>query len=63
MPAAAVVPDRSSHLFHPREQTMPKKNDGITLRITRRQLATILAALRFHQDENLQGGRRSRAPS
>jgi hypothetical protein len=34
---------------------MPKKNDAITLRITRRELATILAALRFHQDENLQG--------
>jgi hypothetical protein len=25
------------------------------MRITRRELATILAALRFHQDENLQG--------
>ena len=35
---------------------MPKKNDAIALRITRRQLATILAALRFHQDENLQAG-------
>ena len=34
---------------------MPKKNDSTTLRITRRELATILAALRFHQDENLQG--------
>ena len=34
---------------------MPKKNNTITLRITRRELATILAALRFHQDENLQG--------
>jgi len=34
---------------------MPKKNNAITLRITRRELATILAALRFHQDENLQG--------
>jgi hypothetical protein len=37
---------------------MPKKNDAITTRITRRELATILAALRFHQDENLQGGQR-----
>jgi hypothetical protein len=36
---------------------MPKKNTTITLRINRRELATILAALRFHQDENLQGGR------
>ncbi len=35
---------------------MTKKNDAITLRITRRELATILAALRFHQDENLQAG-------
>lgn len=38
---------------------MPKKSDGITLRITRRELATILAALRFHQDENLQGGQQT----
>jgi hypothetical protein len=36
---------------------MPKKNDSTTLRINRRELATILAALRFHQDENLQGTR------
>ena len=36
---------------------MPKKNNAITLRITRRELATILAALRFHQDEDLQGTR------
>ena len=35
---------------------MPKKNDAITLRMTQRELATILAALRFHQEENLQGG-------
>ena len=34
---------------------MPKKNNAIALRITRRELATILAALRSHQDENLQG--------
>lgn len=34
---------------------MPKKSNAITLRITRRELATILAALRFHQDESLQG--------
>jgi hypothetical protein len=34
---------------------MPKTNNAITLRIDRRELATILAALRFHQDENLQG--------
>ena len=34
---------------------MPKKNDSTTLRINRRELATILAALRFHQNENLQG--------
>jgi hypothetical protein len=37
-----------------------KGGDGmsttITLRVSRRELATILAALRFHQDENLQGG-------
>lgn len=36
---------------------MPRKIWDITLHITRRELATILAALRFHQDENLQGGR------
>jgi len=36
---------------------MLKKNDVFTLRITCRELATVLAALRFHQDENLQGGR------
>ena len=36
---------------------MPKNNNAITLRITRREFATILAALRFYQDENLQGGR------
>jgi hypothetical protein len=34
---------------------MPRKNDAITLRVSRRELATILAALRFHQDENLRG--------
>jgi len=34
-----------------------KKKDSITLRVSRRELATILAALRFHRDENLQGGR------
>jgi len=34
-----------------------KKKDAITLRVSRRELATILAALRFHQDENLQAGR------
>lgn len=37
---------------------MTRNNDSITLRINRRELATILAALRFHQDENLQGGQR-----
>ena len=37
---------------------MSQKTEGITLRIDRRELATILAALRFHQDENLQGGRK-----
>ncbi|MCY2928030.1 MAG: hypothetical protein NTV86_00770 [Planctomycetota bacterium] len=36
---------------------MAKKNKAITLRINRRELATILAALRYHQDENLQSGR------
>jgi hypothetical protein len=36
---------------------MPKNSHGIDLRVNRRELATILAALRFHQDENLQGGR------
>ncbi len=33
---------------------MPEK-DMIILRVSRRELATILAALRYHQDENLQG--------
>lgn len=37
---------------------MPKKKEAITLCINRRELATILAALRFHQNENLQGGQR-----
>ncbi|MEI7837213.1 MAG: hypothetical protein WCK05_12500, partial [Planctomycetota bacterium] len=36
---------------------MIKQNKAITLRINPRELATILAALRYHQDENLQGGR------
>ena len=36
---------------------MAKKKDAITLRVSRRELATILAALRFHEDENLQAGR------
>jgi len=37
---------------------MPRKNqDATTLRVSRRELATILAAMRFHQAENLQGGR------
>ena len=34
---------------------MTKLNKTITLAIDDRELATILAALRFHQDENLQG--------
>ncbi len=33
----------------------PIAGDRILLRVDRRELATILAALRFHQDENLQG--------
>ena len=36
---------------------MPKQDDVVRPRITRRELATTLAALRFHQDENLRGGR------
>ena len=32
-------------------------HEQILLPINRRELATILAALRFHQDENLQGGK------
>ena len=36
---------------------MRKPKENVTLRVSRRELATILAALRFHQDENLQGGR------
>ncbi|HUT59470.1 MAG TPA: hypothetical protein VNA25_16595 [Phycisphaerae bacterium] len=35
---------------------MRKPKEDITLCVSRRELATILAALRFHQDENLQGG-------
>jgi hypothetical protein len=35
---------------------MRKSKENVTLRVSRRELATILAALRFHQDENLQGG-------
>lgn len=36
---------------------MRKSKENVTLRVGRRELATILAALRFHQDENLQDGR------
>ncbi len=36
---------------------MIKQNRAITLRINPRELATILAALRYHQDEKLQGDR------
>jgi hypothetical protein len=32
------------------------QDEAITLAVTRRELATVLAALRFHQDENLQHG-------
>jgi len=35
---------------------MRKSKENFTLHVSRRELATILAALRFHQDENLQGG-------
>jgi hypothetical protein len=35
---------------------MHNSKEYVTLRVSRRELATILAALRFHQDENLQGG-------
>jgi hypothetical protein len=34
---------------------MSIQNKPITLSVNQRELATILAALRFHQDENLQG--------
>lgn len=34
---------------------MPHLKVSIPLQVSRRELATILAALRFHQDENLQG--------
>jgi hypothetical protein len=34
---------------------MSESNPLVRLCVTRRELATILAALRFHQDENLQG--------
>ena len=34
---------------------MPKEN-VVVVRVTARELATILAALRFHQEENLQTG-------
>lgn len=36
------------------DATAPGKTT-ICLRVSRRELATVLAALRFHQDENLQG--------
>jgi len=35
---------------------MSKSHDVMRLNVDGRELATILAALRFHQDENLQGG-------
>ena len=35
---------------------MHNSKENIKLGVGRRELATILAALRFHQDENLQGG-------
>ena len=34
---------------------MCNSKEYVTLHVSRRELATILAALRFHQDENLQG--------
>lgn len=37
-------------------RTKDKRETPITITVDRRELATILAALRFHQDENLQGG-------
>ena len=36
------------------EACVQRAKEDIALRISRRELATILAALRFHQDENLQ---------
>jgi hypothetical protein len=40
-----------------KEKPMPRKTETIAMCVNRRELATILAALRFHQDENLQSGR------
>ena len=43
---------------HPPEGTLDSfgpRSHSIHLRINKRELATILAALRYHQDENLQG--------
>lgn len=42
---------------------MPKNTDAITLRITRRELGTILAALRAYQDKHLHGGPETTNPS
>jgi hypothetical protein len=41
---------------HPDHPDSPDSRCQFTFRVDQRELATILAALRFHQDENLQGG-------
>lgn len=46
------APRRPSRPSRPRRRV----GKGRWLRVNRRELATILAALRFHQEENLQGG-------
>ena len=41
---------------------MPHKKKSLALDVSDRELATILAALRYHQAENLQGTRRNPRP-
>jgi len=45
-------PNRKTHVARLAHPTTPP-----VMSLNRRELATILAALRFHQDENLQGQR------
>ena len=53
---AAQLPDQAPPAATPAPSPAAAADDRMLLRVDRRELATILAALRFHQDENLQGG-------
>jgi len=53
---AGQLPDQSLPAATPAPAPAAPAADRMLVRVDRRDLATILAALRFHQDENLQGG-------